>query len=276
MAIVCPHSLLGRPICLRKGRQGTFLDEKRFVRKASCSISNTCNNNQVLNNPKNLIPDPERFVRAHFRFLLKQLGPGVCWQLVQQSFTWILHMEPLLFFFYALMLNNFGLLRDCFLIKTGVQGFLRERSQFLFYFLATNAHEAHAKRVQESIIVHCDKIVLTVKVFSTQTKHVYIAMFWHNARNTVWHRNFAPCCRLANTQIVQKNASMLLENWDQHVMGFICFSPKFMAGHGGIMVYHEFMVFLVGFYRLFIFWFVWEFVGNMLTPGTTSYMIQTR
>ena len=87
MAIVCPHSLLGRPICLRKGRQGTFLDEKRFVRKASCSISNTCNNNQVLNNPKNLIPDPERFVRAHFRFLLKQLGPGVCWQLVQQSFT---------------------------------------------------------------------------------------------------------------------------------------------------------------------------------------------
>ena len=179
-------------------------------------------------------------------------------------------------FFYALMLNNFGLLRDCFLIKTGVQGFLRERSQFLFYFLATNAHEAHAKRVQESIIVHCDKIVLTVKVFSTQTKHVYIAMFWHNARNTVWHRNFAPCCRLANTQIVQKNASMLLENWDQHVMGFICFSPKFMAGHGGIMVYHEFMVFLVGFYRLFIFWFVWEFVGNMLTPGTTSYMIQTR
>jgi len=180
-------------------------------------------------------------------------------------------------FFYALMLTNFGLLRDCFFDhKTGVQGFLRERSQFLFYFLATNAHEAHAKRVQESITVHCDKIVLTVKVFSTQTKNVYIAMFWHNARNTVWHRNFAPCCRLANTQIVQKNASMRLENWDQHVMGFICFSPKFMAGHGGTMVYHEFMVFLVGFYKLFIFWFVWEFVGNMLTPGTTSYMIQTR
>jgi hypothetical protein len=84
------------------------------------------------------------------------------------------------------MLTNFGLLRDCFFDhKTGVQGFLRERSQFLFYFLATNAHEAHAKRVQESITVHCDKIVLTVKVFSTQTKNVYIAMFWHNARNTV-------------------------------------------------------------------------------------------
>jgi hypothetical protein len=49
-----------------------------------------------------------------------------------------------------------------------------------------------------------------------------------------------------------------------------------MAGHGGTMVYHEFMVFLVGFYKLFIFWFVWEFVVNMLTPGTTSYMIQTR
>lgn len=89
-------------------------------------------------------------------------------------------------FFYALMLTNFGLLRLFFLIKTGVQGFLHERSQVLFYFLATkNAQEAHAKRVQESIIVHCDKIVLVVKVFSTQTKNVYIAMFWHNARNTV-------------------------------------------------------------------------------------------
>lgn len=165
------------------------------------------------------------------------------------------------------MLTNFGLLRLFFLIKTGVQGFLHERSQVLFYFLATkNAQEAHAKRVQESIIVHCDKIVLVVKVFSTQTKNVYIAMFWHNARNTVWHRNFVPCCRLANTQIVQKNASMLLENWDQHVMDFICFSPKFMAGHGGTMVYHEFMVFLAGFYKLFIFWFGWKLLATCWHP----------
>ena len=133
MAIVCPHSLLGRPICLRKGRQGTFFDEKRFVRKASCSISNTCHNNRVF---KDLIPDPERFVRAHshFRFLLKQLGPGVCWQLVQQSFTWILHMEPLLFFLSADAHKLRIVARLFFWSKPGYKDFCANVVNFYFIF----------------------------------------------------------------------------------------------------------------------------------------------